>query len=909
MKLKDFQRRSLDALRRYLWVCEDMGGDPAGAFVKETGRLYQPVGGLERAPYVCLRVPTGGGKTLMACHALGILRDTVIRTDSPLVLWLVPSTPILEQTLDRLRDRRDPYRVAAEAAVKTGLNVASVDEALAFTQADLDGGTTVVVGTIQKFRVDAKDGRAVYKSNGSLMPHFSGLSPEERDALEHEGEGADAYLPQSLANVFRQHRPAVVMDEAHKARTSLSFETLARFNPSAILELTATPGMEEASRSRAKDKPLPSNVLHSTSAAELKAEEMVKLPVVLRTHPDWKQTLGDSLRLRRDLERAAAVEEAAGAPHLRPILLVQAEDRGGDKTLDVVVDSLREDFKLDDAWVAQEAYSVEGTKPPPGADWSDLKDPKCPIRVIVTVDKLREGWDCPFAYVLCSLRGSRSGTAVTQLVGRVLRQPGARCRADEQLNRAYVFADTDAFIQTLQDLKEAIVEQGFEKQEAKDLVVGAGIDPDASPEGGLFQPEATLTKQPKLDTLPAAFRQRLAWASEPTQATENESADRVAETAGRLTVRGSVTREEGEALLAVTDEADRDAVASLVARAVEASGGAEATGWDPSLGSPMRVPALAVRAPGGEPRLFDATTLADRAWSLTGRPALLGENDFPSVDGASRAGLVDVDPDAHGGHVFTETQGDLLVRQQRALYNEPDWTVAELVLWLDREIDHPDLTLREAQAFLTRVVEALMTERHLRLDRIAARRFKLKRAAERLITDHRIAARAEVFEATLFGEGRPGNEPLELDVSEAVAQVMDPDRYLPGAPYAGSHRFHKHAFRKIGSFDSGEEERCGIHLDNLPGVARWLRNPDRAWAGGFSLPLPGGGNFYPDFLAELHDGRWLVVEYKGKVYVTNDDSRQKRAIGDLWAESSGGRCVFLMVSEERWGQIDAAVTP
>ena len=900
MKLKDFQGRSLRALEKYLWACVNNGGDPAAAFMAETGRPYLPVGGLERVPYVCLRVPTGGGKTLMACHALGTLRDTVLRTDHPLILWLVPSTPILEQTLDRLRDRRDPYRVAAEAAVKTGLQVASVDEALAFTAADLDGGTTVVVGTIQKFRVDAKDGRAVYKSNGSLMPHFSGLSPEERDALEHEGEGADAYLPQSLANVFRRHRPAVVMDEAHKARTSLSFETLARFNPSAILELTATPGMEEASRSRAKDKPLPSNVLHSTSAAELKAEEMVKLPVVLRTHPDWKQTLGDALRLRRDLERVADAEEAAGAPHLRPILLVQAEDKGGDKTLDVVLASLRDDFKLDDLWVAQEAYSVEGTKPEPDADWSDLKDKACPIRVIVTVDKLREGWDCPFAYVLCSLRGSKSGTAVTQLVGRVLRQPQARRREDEQLNRAYVFADTDAFIRTLTDLKEAIVEQGFEKQEAEDLVKAALGQ--ASLQGSLREGEATLVAEPGLERLPAAFRQRLNWV---TDTGSTGSADRGPQQAGRLTIRGPVSEEEGSALLAVTDAADRDAMAALVELARDSP---DRSAWDPSLASPLRVPAFAVKHPDGEPHLFEASALADRAWSLVNRSALLTDNDFPSVDGAARAGLVDVDFDAHGGHVFTETQGDLLVRQQRALYNEPDWMIADLVLWLDREIDHPDVTLREAQAFLTRVVESLLTERHLRLDRVAARRFKLKRAAERLIASHRTAAQAEAYEATLFGEGLPGDEPLEVDVSGAVEQVMDPDRYLPGEPYKGSHRFRKHAFRKIGDMGNGEEASCAIHLDGMPTVKRWLRNPERSWAGGFSLPLPGGRNFYPDFVAELHDGRWLVVEYKGADRVTNDDSRQKRAIGDLWAKNSGGRCLFIMVSEERWGQIDAAVT-
>ncbi|MDP3837651.1 MAG: hypothetical protein Q8Q54_01880 [Methylococcales bacterium] len=61
----------------------------------------------------------------------------------------------------------------------------------------------------------------------------------------------------------------------------------------------------------------------------------------------------------------------------------------------------------------------------------------------------------------------------------------------------------------------------------------------------------------------------------------------------------------------------------------------------------------------------------------------------------------------------------------------------------------------------------------------------------------------------------------------------------------------------------------------------------------FRLPLV-NGYFYPDFVAELHDGRLLVVEYKGDMLVTNDDSREKNAVGDLWAKKSGGRCLFLM---------------
>lgn len=95
-------------------------------------------------------------------------------------------------------------------------------------------------------------------------------------------------------------------------------------------------------------------------------------------------------------------------------------------------------------------------------------------------------------------------------------------------------------------------------------------------------------------------------------------------------------------------------------------------------------------------------------------------------------------------------------------------------------------------------------------------------------------------------------------------------------------------------------------IDNHPAVRHWVRNlVDRPHAS-FRLPLSGGW-FYPDFVAELSDGRLLVVEYKGEAYKTNDDSREKNAVGQVWAEKSGGRCLFLMaVKQDDRGQGVAA---
>lgn len=100
----------------------------------------------------------------------------------------------------------------------------ALPDALYAKRADYDGGACVVVATLQAFRVEEKEGRKVYEASGELMDHFSGLPEALRASLE-AGPGGDP-VP-SLANVFRMRRPMVIVDEAHNARTELSFDTLA----------------------------------------------------------------------------------------------------------------------------------------------------------------------------------------------------------------------------------------------------------------------------------------------------------------------------------------------------------------------------------------------------------------------------------------------------------------------------------------------------------------------------------------------------------------------------------------------------------------------------------------------------------------------------------------------------------
>ena len=337
LALKDYQQWVLDALRDYFQECS-RDGNASTAFYTVTGKTLGqniPYNEVDELPYVCLRIPTGGGKTIVACHSIGIAAQELMQTDRPLVLWIVPSNAILEQTVKALRNRRHPYRQAVEAALGA-VSVFEVQEALSLKRAQLDGEAAIIVATMQAFRVEDTIGRRVYRDSGDLMEHFSGLPPHVMAALER-GEGSN--ILHSLANVLRLRRPAVIVDEAHNARTSLSFATLARFQPSCVVEFTATPARKDHA----------SNVLFSASAADLKAAQMIKLPIRLETRPDWKELLADAVHCRNGLEKAAQLEQQQTGEYIRPVMLIQAQPKRKTQetlTVDAVKDCLLADHRI-----------------------------------------------------------------------------------------------------------------------------------------------------------------------------------------------------------------------------------------------------------------------------------------------------------------------------------------------------------------------------------------------------------------------------------------------------------------------------------------------------------------------------------------------------------------------------------
>ena len=813
MQLKEFQQRTLNALREYFRICvEKHNANPA--FYETTlrryglGVPYHPAPELPNLPYICLRLPTGGGKTLVAAHSIAIAKTEYLHTDHPLVLWLVPSNPIHEQTLKALRNRKHPYRKAVEEA---GANVTVLDigEALSVQPSQLSS-VTIIVSTMQAFRVEETEGRKVYEQNGSLMGHFpASLKPELLTFLEKHEDGSPVY---SLANVLALHRPLVIVDEAHNARTDLSFATLKRFAPSTILEFTATPDTED----------YPSNVLHTVSAAELKSEGMIKLPIYLETNQDWRVAISQAIAKRNELEAIARAERAETGEYLRPIVLLQAQPTYKNKT-SVNVETVRECL-LKENHISEEQIAI-ATGDNNEITNIDLFAVECPIRYIITVQALREGWDCSFAYILCTVAEQVGATAVEQILGRVLRQPNARAKNHAELNRAYAYATSLHFAQTASNLADALIQNGFEKQEVQ----------------GFIQ----IAQQQALLDSGYWFGQNEAEAVPEDQQT------------------GQV-RTESESSL------------------------------------PFSIPKLAVNL-GDFLEQFDDSFFEETFLDLVKQDPYLSEEEFPKDAPTGISAIIDISDQT--GKVSSDFITDLHA-QVFLLASDQKVTKEVLARWLDENIPHKDVPQQESSTFFLGMVERLLESNRWTLGELWREKYRLKEAARKKVDIIRKAVKSDVFAKTLFSLTE-----YELVATPELCFTFDPIDYPypPNSLFEGRHKFKKHYYRVVGDMKAeGEEFQCAQVLDNHPKVKRWVRNLEGRPQHSFWLQTS-TDRFYPDFVCELVDGRFLVVEYKGFDRWSDDDSKEKRTIGKIWEDKSHGQCLFVMPQGPDWNAIHAKI--
>lgn len=873
--LKHYQSQSLQVLHKFFTLAASIGAEKAFEQCIDEPIAYNDR--LKGVPTVCLRLPTGGGKTLVAAHSIPIAAQQYANTDTPIVLWLVPTDMIRQQTLAALTNVHHPYRQALQSYYGDRLKVCDIETLQTLNKHDVGQSCIIIVTTIQAFNIDKEKSyqRNAYAFDESLSEHFTQLTPQQSENMDRVTEDTLKYQPfltakdigrvkHSLVNFFHLHRPIVIVDEAHKNRGGKSFfPTLQSLNPKCLVELTATP----------KDN----NVLYSVSAVELKAAEMIKLPVVLTEHPlTWNDCIRDALIQRENLELLAQKEDE----YIRPILLIQAQDKNGEANVEMVKQYLINDCNIAKEWIA---ISTGQTKE---LEDQNLFAPSCPIRIIITVEALKEGWDCSFAYVLASLQNINSATDVEQLLGRVLRMPYAKLRKQDALNKAYAHVISATIAEATTKLKDRMVSNmGFNKWEADTAIVpqqSLGLDQPEQNQGWTpKEPEVVVSVPfsldvgvlaPELQTAVKAYDGSQGTSLVIFKGTSDEHFDKI-----QAAVIAQATPKHKDKIEASFEDARAERQAYTAPE-----------NWNKTF---ALVPQLGLMLD-DDWQVVDKETIENfMEWSLLDFPVQLAQFNIRETARSFEIDLNIKDQE------LTYEQLDI----KQLHFDEMPTPINEtdLLNWLDKKTRRQGLTQTQLRGYLVKLISHLINERDFNLTSLHRAQFQLALAVSDEIDRLFELARKKAFQSDLFNQLQVSNELNVYNSFEFKVGV-----YPVRKPYRGSYKFKKHFYAQVDDLKEkteggkvSEEFKCAQLLDLHPKVKHWVRNIPKQPRTSFWLPTE-KDYFYPDFIAELIDGSIFVLEYKGSHLDTADDARMKNDIGQQWAKNSNGKRIFLMATSK-----------
>ena len=431
-------------------------------YVARTADSGQPI------PHVCLKVPTGGGKTLLGAASVErILMHSGENTG--LLLWIVPTRAIFDQTKATLWNKQHPYRQWLERSCGGRVKVMEKDDPL--TLNDVENYLCVMLVRLQATnRRRSKDFLRMFRNSGKYPGFFpeddghplaQGEFREKYPHLEREPDrdGFPGIVKQSLFNVFKLCRPIVILDEAHKAygrryETSAEFAgAINRMDPSMVVELSATPHHRI------------SNVLVDINGSDLQDEEMIKLPIQVETRGqavNWRHTLELAHQRLEDLTKETEALEAENGRYIRPIAVVRVERTGRNQIgqMNIHAEDVRD--HLIALGVLPRQIRVKSAETDELGREDLVNDRlRSPVTWIITKDALKEGWDCPFAYILVLLDTTRAKTAITQMVGRVLRMPQVQLTGRSALDRCYVICHNAEVRATVEFVRNGLESEGM----------------------------------------------------------------------------------------------------------------------------------------------------------------------------------------------------------------------------------------------------------------------------------------------------------------------------------------------------------------------------------------------------------------------------------------------------------------
>ncbi len=860
MELKNYQKKSLDELSSYL-DCVNVTNNIIDAWkdywIEQEVRIgYRGVpynNLIPGVPHVCMKVPTGGGKTFMACAAVKRIFDAMPLEKPRVVIWLVPSDSILNQTINTLSDVNHPYhqRLKMDFAGRVGV----------FTKEMLLNGHNFSPDTVHdilsvcilsygSLRIDSKkkDVRKVYQENGNLL-RFAEYFKDDSVLLADTPDTA-------LIQVLRHLSPVVIVDESHNAGSDLSVEMLNNLNPSFIMDLTATPREN-------------SNIISYVDARELKSENMVKLPVVVYNRTTRQSVIQDAIQLRGNIEKQAITEEQTGGQYIRPIVLFQAQPKTSEES--ETFDKIKE--MLIEMGIPKEEIAVKTSKVDELGK-IDLMRRDCSIRYIITVNALKEGWDCPFAYILASLANKTSTVDVEQILGRILRQPYTREHTSPLLNTSYVLTCSNDFRTTLKNIVDGLNKAGFSRKDARVVETSA---PTPTPELGTPAEQMELTPEIQPDSVNTdTFDDIIPSEVKIVLETDNGS-DIIVDTMIK-----QATQQAEDYNTAINDTNSFGFTGGELGDMLNQN----------AMQTQFALEAKSIRVPqfflqtipdlfGDEYSILEPENLSE-GFSLSGQDAQIS---FELATGEIY-------------HVDIQEQGEAIPKYKRASKVESEYIRQYLATLPPKEkvIQCTDMicgqinknnryATSEVSEYVHRIIDN-MTE-----DEIAAMETAIPVYARKI--QNKIDMLEHTYREAQFKKWLDSGKIICRESYE-LPDVITPADSIDSIPYS----LYEAEKNDMNNFESKVIDIV-VGMDN---IKWWHRIIDRK---GFRLN--GYINHYPDFMVMTKSGKLVLIEAKGD-YLDGDDSKTKLKLGRQWQAHSGRFYRYFMVFKDKDIGVDGAYT-
>lgn len=821
-------------------------------------------------PHVCVKVPTAGGKTFIACNALRPIFSLMPPEQPKAVVWLVPSISILDQTIRNLRNPEHPYCQKLNAHFNHRVEVFDKAALLAgsgFNATAVQGQLSIIVMSFDSLRARNKDDRKLFQENGNNLSFVAGTVP-----TDHVLPGTDET---AVINVIRSLQPVLVVDESHNAESELSVEMLGNLNPAFILDLTATPRRN-------------SNIISFVDALALKRENMVKLPVIVYNQKDKTEVINAALELRAKLEAEAKAEQKqVGGKLIRPIVLFQAQSQtaADNHTFQRIRDILVK-AGIPTAQIKIKTASLDEIK------GVDLMADDCPVRYIITVNALKEGWDCPYAYILASLADRSSPVDVEQILGRVLRQPYVRQHQSPLLNLSYVLTASSKFRETLQHVVNGLNKAGFSSKDYRvvaDAVPTPAVPPVVNPLLELFDnppsgatPKTDPATDPEVvDIDPDAIFFPASGQANGTFSGLNGAATSSARTSEDSAIIQEIQQQAEAEAKAFEQTLNKMPNSNTVPDDEQSAiGKSYIRDHFSEQAKAIVLPQFYMTVPTG---LFSETgeEQLDKTHLLTGFQ-LARQSTVINFDNV-QAELYKVDLEQTTKGQFTPTiaridkqdkdmlLGNILAQQSRD--SQLNSMTGRLMRLLG---DFRPISDADVRKYVKRILDEmpedqfrdLVAHEHTYAERI-------KRHINSLTTDYC----TDIFRK-LLDKG---------DVFVKPTYALPPHK----SPKEAAKDITKSLYNKEERMN-GFEERVIMDVANLDNVAFWTRNGERGrgfWINGYL-------NHYPDFIVVTKRGKVIILETKGDDR-DNSDSEAKRKLGEYWKQKSGDTYRYFMVFEKK----------